>query len=158
METFAEIELAADGIVDQEILGAFALDPALENQISAIHDGERLAHVVVGDQNGEARFAQIHHDLLNIIDRDRIDAAERFVEHEQLRLRHERARDGEPPFLAAAQGERRVFRDRARCRTGAATDRSVAAARSCSCGSVSRMARMFCSTVILRKIDSSCGR
>src|SRR5205814_29989 len=91
LKTLAEIELAADRIVDEKILGPFALDAAFENEIGAVDDGKRFAHVMVGDQDGETRFAQIDHDLLNIIDRDGVDATEWFVEHEQARLGHERA-------------------------------------------------------------------
>ena len=61
----------------------FALDAPFENQVGAIDDRKRLAHIVIGDENGETRFAQINDDLLHVVDRDRIDAAERFVEHEQ---------------------------------------------------------------------------
>ena len=52
LEAFAQIELATDGIVDEEILSAFTLDAAVVNQIRAVHDGESLAHVVVGDHYG----------------------------------------------------------------------------------------------------------
>src|SRR5437762_11530069 len=38
LEAFAEIKLTADGIVDQEVFCAFALDAAIVNQIRAVHD------------------------------------------------------------------------------------------------------------------------
>jgi hypothetical protein len=37
-EPFAQIELAADWVVDEEILGAFAFDPAFIDQVGAIDD------------------------------------------------------------------------------------------------------------------------
>jgi hypothetical protein len=37
-ESFAEIELTADRVVDEEILGAFAFDPAFIDQVGAIDD------------------------------------------------------------------------------------------------------------------------
>src|SRR5437588_1050477 len=49
LEPFAEIKLPADWIVDQKIFGPFALDPAFENQIGAVNDGQGLADVVVGN-------------------------------------------------------------------------------------------------------------
>ena len=89
----------------------FADDAAFVDEVGAIDDRKRFAHVVIGDQNGEAGFAQVDDDLLDVVDRDRIDAAERLVEHEQLRLGNERTRNRQAPLLAAAQGERGVFRD-----------------------------------------------
>src|SRR5205085_9941387 len=44
-------------------------------------------------------------------DRDWIDTAEGLVEHEQLRLSHQRARNRQPSLLAAAQCQRLVLRD-----------------------------------------------
>jgi hypothetical protein len=52
LEAFAQIKLATDGIVDEEILSAFTLDAPIVNQIRAVHDGKRLAHVVVSDHDG----------------------------------------------------------------------------------------------------------
>lgn len=52
LKPFAEIELAADRIVDEEVFRAFALDPALENQIRAINDRQRFTDIVVGNNNG----------------------------------------------------------------------------------------------------------
>ena len=66
---------------------------------------------MVGDQDRQAGFAQVDDDLLHVVNRDRIDAAEGLVEHEQLRFCHQRPRDREPPFLAAAQGQRLVLGD-----------------------------------------------
>ena len=57
LEAFAEIQLAADGIVDQKIFCAFALYPAIVNQISAVYDGESLTHIMIGDHDGEPRLA-----------------------------------------------------------------------------------------------------
>ena len=54
LEAFAQIKLAADGIVDEKILCAFALDASIVNQIRAVHDGKRLADVVIGDHDGQS--------------------------------------------------------------------------------------------------------
>ena len=50
---------------------------------------DRVSRSVIGNHDGEARLAQINNDLLHVVNRDRINAAERFIEHEQLGLRHE---------------------------------------------------------------------
>src|SRR4029077_3008580 len=93
LEAFAEIKLAADGIANEKIFWAFAVHPPLENQIGPVHDRQGLAHVAIGNYNGQGEFAQVHDDLLHIINRDWIHAAERLVEHEQLRLGDQRARN-----------------------------------------------------------------
>ena len=102
LEAFAQIKLATDGIVDEEILSAFAFDAPIENQIGAVHDRQSLAHVVVSDHDGQPRFAKVNDDLLHIINGNGINAAERLVEHQQLRLRDERTGDGQTPFFATA--------------------------------------------------------
>ena len=102
LESFAKIKLPADGIVDEEIFCPFALDATIKNQIRAIHYGESFADVVVGDHDGQSRFAQIDDDLLHVINGNGIDTAERLVEHQQLRLRDQRTRNGQSAFLAAA--------------------------------------------------------
>ena len=56
-EAFAQIKLPTDRIVDEEILGAFALDAPIENQIGTVYDGQSLAHIVIGDHDGQPRFA-----------------------------------------------------------------------------------------------------
>ena len=66
---------------------------------------------MVGDQNREPGFAQVDHDLLHIVDRDRVHPAEGLVQHQESRIGHERTRDRQPPFLAATQSKRSIFRD-----------------------------------------------
>src|SRR5438477_11221040 len=111
LKTLAEIQLAADRVVDQEIFRAFAFDPAFEYEVGAIHDRKGFAHVVVGDENGQAGLEQIHDDLLHVVNGARIHAAERLVEHEQCRLGHKRTRDGEPALFTAAQRDGEILRD-----------------------------------------------
>src|SRR5262249_32094446 len=101
-EAFAQIKLATDGIIDEEIFSAFALDAPVVNQIRAVHDRKSLAHVVVGDHDGQPRFAEVNDDLLHVVNSNGIDAAERLVEHQQLRLRDKRTGNGQTPFFAAA--------------------------------------------------------
>src|SRR5262249_24976029 len=102
LEAFTQIMLATDGIVNKEILSAFALDAPVVNQIGAVHDGKSLAHVVVGDHDGQSGFAKVNDDLLHIVNGNGIDSAERLVEHQQLWLGDERTGNGQTPFFAAA--------------------------------------------------------
>ncbi len=64
------------------------------------------------DDDAQVRpLAQGKDDLLHLGHRDGIDTAEGFVEHEQVRIGNERARDGQTPFFAAAERQREVLRD-----------------------------------------------
>ena len=53
------------------------------DEVGAIHDIERLADVVVGDEDGQAGVAEVFDDLLHVVDGNRIDAAKRLVQHEE---------------------------------------------------------------------------
>ena len=87
LAAFAEIKLTADRIVDEKIFRAFAFDPALVDQLGTIDDRDGLAHVMVGDENSEAEIAQVNDDLLHIVNGNRINTAEWFVQHQQFRFR-----------------------------------------------------------------------
>src|SRR5207244_4218738 len=62
---------------------------AFEHDVGAVHDIERLLHVVVGDQHADAAVAQAGYDGLNVVHRDRIHAGERLVEQHELGLRRD---------------------------------------------------------------------
>src|SRR5581483_6553781 len=110
-ETFAKIELTADRVVDQEILCAFALHPAVVNQVGAVHNGQGLPHVVIGNHDGQTRFAQVDNDLLHVVNGDGVHATERLIQHQQFRLCDQRTRNGEAPFFAAAKRQSDVLGD-----------------------------------------------
>ena len=109
----AEVDLG-DRVVEDELAhGARHLHLAVEHDVGAIDDIERLLDVVVADQHADAAVPQVGDDGLDVVDRDRVDARERLVEHHELRLRHERPRDLEPAALAAGE------RDTPCCAAGA---------------------------------------
>jgi hypothetical protein len=67
-------------------------------------DFEREVRVLFDEQDGQAEFAVDLDDLFeNGLHEDRCDAEARFVEHQALRLAHERAADGEHLLFAAAE-------------------------------------------------------
>ena len=106
-EVFAEIDLAHVGVLDDLGRRAFGQHPALADDVGAVADAERLAHVVVGDQHADAALLEEADDALDLDHRDRVDAGERLVEQDEARLRRQRARDLDPPPLAARQRRRR---------------------------------------------------
>jgi hypothetical protein len=112
---------------------------------------------VVRDDHADAAVPQVGDDLLDVVHRDRVHAGERLVQQHELRLRHQRARDLQPPPLAARQRVR--LRLPQVLQAQLVEQRSSRAFRSARfSGIVSRIARMFSSTVSFRKIDGSCAR
>ena len=88
------------------------------HDVGAVGDAQRLAHVVVGDEDADAPVLQVKDDLLDVGDRDRIDAGERLVEQDELRRDDERARDLGAPPLAARQRVGRRLRQRRQVQLG----------------------------------------
>ena len=59
-------------------------NPAVVDDVRAVGDAQRFAHVVVRNQHADAAVLQMKDDFLNIGDGDRIDAGERLVEQEEF--------------------------------------------------------------------------
>ena len=55
------------------------------HDVGPIHDAQRFADVVIGDEHADAAFFEMKNDLLNVADRDQIDSRERLVEQNELR-------------------------------------------------------------------------
>src|SRR4029078_5989065 len=51
-------------------------NPALVDDVRTVADAEGFAHVVVGDEHADAALLQESDDLLDVEDRDRVDARE----------------------------------------------------------------------------------
>ena len=76
--------------------------PAIDDA-GAIHDIQRFAHVVVGDQHADAAFLEIDHQMPDIGDRQWIDACERLIEQHDRWAGGQRAGNLAAPALAAGQ-------------------------------------------------------
>ena len=50
-KAFTEIELSTNWIINQEFAGALAFDSSIKNKISTVHDLQRLANIVIRDQD-----------------------------------------------------------------------------------------------------------
>src|SRR6185437_3597218 len=87
-------------------------DAAVEQHVGAVAERERFAHVVVRDENSHARATEPDHDVVQRLDRERIDAGERFVEQENARLDGEAARNLEAPLFATRELRRPSSRER----------------------------------------------
>ena len=79
---------------------------AFKNKVSAIYNLQGFADVVVSDQNRQTGFAKVGDDFLNFAHRNGINSGKRLIEHEQIRLRHERTSNREATFFTtrALQG------------------------------------------------------
>jgi hypothetical protein len=109
------------------------------NDVGPVGDAEGLADVMVRDEDADAAIPKVKDDLLDVGD----TTSARVIS----------ARRRSPPDSVCA-GD---------CASGvrfnsASSSRRRARRVSPSIGIVSRMARMFCSTVSPRKMDGSCGR
>src|SRR5258705_12194515 len=92
-EVLPEIHLS-DGLIIDDLLGLPEGEHrALVDDVGVVADAERLAHVVVGDEDADAALLEEADDLLDVEHRDRVDAGERLVEQDEARVRGERARD-----------------------------------------------------------------
>jgi hypothetical protein len=127
-----------------------------------VADAQRFAHVVVGDQHADVACLQEADDALDFAHGDRVHAGERFVEQDEARRRRQRARDFHAAALAARQRQRRVV---AQVGDLQVVEQRVEPAIDFRLGSglplttcSSSTARMFSSTLSLRKTEASCGR
>src|SRR5207244_8966134 len=86
-ELFAEIDFSGYWIAGDLAGRARHEDLSVVQDIGAIGDREGFTYVVIGDQDADAPVAQASDDLLDIDDRDEVDAGERLVERQVLRAR-----------------------------------------------------------------------
>ena len=157
-ELLAQVDLPGLRVVGQLGRGAGGEDPAVVEDVGAVGDGEGLPHVVVGDQHADAALLQPGHDLLDVADRDGIDAGERLVEQQVAGIGDEGPRDLEPPPLASGQGDRPCGAPGGSGRARRAAPRAASCRSWCERSRVSRIASRFSSTVSLRNTEDSCGR
>src|ERR1700733_8540159 len=76
-------------------------DPAVVQHIGAIGDLDRRAHVLLDQQNRNAFAPRRDDDFEHVLDNQRREPLRRLVEHEQLRVQEQGARDRQHLLLAA---------------------------------------------------------
>ena len=103
-KSFAEVEAADFGVGDEVVRGAGAEDAAFGHYVGAVGDGEGFADVVVGDEDSDALLFEIEDDLADVVDGERVDAGEGFVEEDELRLGCETAGDLDAAAFTAGKG------------------------------------------------------
>ena len=91
-EALAEIEPPHIGVRHQFGGRAGEQHAAVIDDVGAIDDIERLAHIVIGDQHADTAILQLPDQVANVRDRDRVDPRERLVEQHDRRIGSQRPR------------------------------------------------------------------
>jgi len=92
-----------DGLVVQQVLRRTVHDdPAGLDHVAVVGDGQRLREVLFDQQDGDAGFVDTLDHVQHLGDELRRDAPRGLIEHQQLRARHQAARDCQHLLLAAA--------------------------------------------------------
>ena len=144
-------------VVDQVVRLAGGEDGAVADDVGPVADAEGFAYVVVGNEYADAaRFEEVD-DFLDVDDGNGVDAgkgsSKRMKRGCMASTRAISTRRRSPPDREGAGLWRRW--PMLRSASSFSTSPSM---RLLSLVLISKMARMFCSTVILRKIEASCGR
>src|SRR5690242_1946625 len=102
-KALAQIDAFHLWVMSQFCRSSGSEDSALINNVGAVGHREGLAHIMVGDQNANSALLQIENNLLQIEHGNWVDAGERLIEQDKLRLDGQAARNLHPPALTAAQ-------------------------------------------------------
>ena len=78
-ELFTEVKPSHVGIFSQVTRHARSKDLSFSHDVRSISNAQRLAYIVIGDEDADAATAQLQDDTLDVVDRLWIDAGERFV-------------------------------------------------------------------------------
>src|SRR5690606_608798 len=81
------------------------------DDVGAITNAQRLAHVVVGDQHADVAVLQEVHDTLDLDHGNRVDAGEGFVQQDEARIGGECAGDLDAAALTARERDGGVAAD-----------------------------------------------
>src|SRR6185503_5828795 len=108
-EFLAKVKAAYIRIVDDLFRTALRQYLPGIDDIGAVGQPQRFAHIVVSDQHADAAVGEVADEVLNVAHRDRINAGEGFVEQHVVWTRRQRARDFDAAALAAGQRDRGRF-------------------------------------------------
>src|SRR5919108_1250716 len=95
--------LAERGVISQARGRSAELDGSLLQHVDAVGERQRELGVLLGEQDGETVRLEPRDLVAQVIDHDRRQPLRRLVEQQELRVAHQRARDGEHLLLAARE-------------------------------------------------------
>src|SRR5271156_114205 len=100
-EFFAEVKPAHIRIADDLLRTAFGQDFTSINDIGAVRQPLRFTNIVVCDQDSDTAIGEMPDEILNVTDRDWVDAGKGLVEQHVVRIGRECAGDfNATPFAA----------------------------------------------------------
>src|SRR6185312_6802208 len=106
-ESFAEIDPANFAIAHDLLGRAFLQNLAFMDDVGPVDDVERIAHIVIGDQNADTAILQMTNQIADVVHRDGVDAGQRLVEQDVGWMGRKAARDFHAPALTTRQRDRR---------------------------------------------------
>jgi len=102
-KSFAKVDPPHLYVIPQLVRCSGAEDPSFGDYVCPVGYAERLANIMVGNQNADAARFQVEDDLLQFQDGDRVDPAERLIEQDELGLDAQRPGDLNPSPLSARE-------------------------------------------------------
>src|SRR5690606_28333220 len=114
LEVAAQVRVPDLGVGREGVGRAVEADPAVEHQDDPVGDGEGLPDAVVGQQHAKAPpRTQVVDECLDLAYRLGVDAGERLVKQQEVRVYRQAPGDLEPAALAARERVRAVVRQMA---------------------------------------------
>ena len=86
LEVCSEILFLYHLIIGKLVRSTVEEDATFEKKIGAIGNVERFVYVMVGNQDTDVTMLKMPDNILNFLNRDRVNAGERLVKHDELRL------------------------------------------------------------------------
>src|SRR6478752_4156642 len=99
-EMLSEVDLSHAVIINDFVGLTVGEHAAVVDNICAVANAQRLAHVVVGDKYPDGAVLQEPDDFLDVDHGDRIDPRKWLIEQDKTRFGGQRAGDFDPPPLA----------------------------------------------------------
>src|SRR5262245_36071952 len=110
-EIFPQIKPPHFAAFDDLVGPALHENRAGVHDVSAIDEAERLAHIMIGDQDADAALLEVADQFLNVADGDRVDAGKRLVKQHEGGLGRKRAGNFHAAPLAAGECNRGTVAD-----------------------------------------------
>lgn len=133
-------------------------DLAVGEDVRFVYDAQRLTDIVIRDEDADAAGLEVHDNALDILDRQRVDTGEWFIQQDEGGIEREGTRDLHAPPLTAGEriaprvfdmGDMEFLQQRFCFSIFAFSLRSLR---------VSRRDIRLSQTVIFRNMEASCGR
>ena len=86
LEVCSEILFLYNLIIGKLVRSTMEKDSTLKKKICAVGNVKRFVHVMVGYQDSDVTMLQMPYHILDFLNRNRVNASKRLVEHDELRL------------------------------------------------------------------------